>query len=190
MAKRPELETRRLKLRRWRAEDLPQFAALNADPVVMKHFPRALTERDSANLMAHFEDAFDRVGYSIWAVEVASTGGFIGFCGLMAVGFEASFTPAVEIGWRLARDHWGNGYATEAARAVLGFAFDTVGLDEVVSFTTVGNTRSRAVMERLGMSHDPGGDFDHPLVDDRTLRHHVLYRMSFEEWRRGGWIRE
>ena len=109
---------------------------------------------------------------------MAATGDFIGFVGLNEPRFEAHFTPAVEIGWRLARGAWGHGYATEAARAVLAYAFDELQLDEVVSFTTVENWRSRRVMERIGMSYDPAGDFDHPNVTDERIRPHVLYRLA------------
>jgi ribosomal-protein-alanine N-acetyltransferase len=109
----------------------------------------------------------------------------VGFTGLERPSFEAHFTPAVEVGWRLARSAWGHGYATEAGRASLAFGFDAVGLEEIVSFTSVANMRSRAVMERLGMTHDPGDDFDHPeLPEANRLRRHVLYRGSARDWPR------
>jgi ribosomal-protein-alanine N-acetyltransferase len=110
---------------------------------------------------------------------VRGTGEFVGFTGLAVTEFEAHFTPAVEVGWRLARSAWGNGYATEAARAALSFGFEEAGLNEVVSFTAPANRRSRAVMERIGMSRDPRDDFDHPgLPGGHPLRPHVLYRVG------------
>ncbi|HEX4669169.1 MAG TPA: GNAT family N-acetyltransferase [Solirubrobacterales bacterium] len=178
MSTHPALSTPRLELRRWRQTDYEPFAALNADPAVMEHFPARLTRRESDDLVEMIELGFERSGFGLWAVEVRATGEFVGFTGLAAPPFEAHFTPAVEVGWRLARSAWGNGYATEAARAALAFGFEEVGLAEIVSLTTVGNTRSRAVMERVGMSRDPADDFDHPgLPEDDPLRRHVLYRL-------------
>jgi RimJ/RimL family protein N-acetyltransferase len=175
----PSLMTPRLKLRRWREGDLEPFAAMNADPVVMEHFPGTLTRRQSDELVERIDGGFDAKGFGLWALEVRATDEFIGFTGLGVPEFEAHFTPAVEVGWRLARSAWGNGYATEAARAALSFGFDEVGLVKVVSFTTPANWRSRAVMERLGMSHDPAEDFDHPgLPPGHPQRPHVLYRLS------------
>ncbi len=166
-------------LRRWRAADRDPFAALNADPVVMEHFVAPLTRGESDGLVDRIEDHFDREGWGLWAVEVADTGTFIGFTGLWPATFDAPFTPAVEVGWRLAQEGWGQGYATEAARASLQDGFDRVGLDEVVSMTAVGNSRSRSVMERLGMARDPADDFDHPNVPvGHPIRRHVLYRRA------------
>lgn len=166
-------------MRRWREEDLEPFAAMNADPVVMEHFPGTLSRAQSDELVGRIEAGFEANGFGLWALEVREGGEFIGFVGMAAPGFEAHFTPAVEIGWRLARSAWGNGYATEAARAVLSFGFEEAGLSEIVSFTTVANQRSRAVMERIGMSHDPSDDFDHPgLPVDHPQRPHVLYRIA------------
>jgi RimJ/RimL family protein N-acetyltransferase len=173
------LRTARLLLRRWRDGDRAPFAALNADPEVMEHFPSRLTRADSDAFVDRIEADFDERGYGLWALEVEPTGEFIGFTGLSMPRFEASFMPAVEIGWRLARSAWGHGYASEAARESLRYAFSDLALSEVVSFTAVGNVRSRAVMERIGMTHDPADDFDHPLVPDGSpLRRHVLYRRS------------
>lgn len=178
MGEGPELRTARLLLRRWRDADRAPFAALNADPEVMAHFPELLTRSASDWMVDRIEAAFDRDGYGLWAVEVTETGRFIGFTGMNEVGFTAHFTPAVEVGWRLARAAWGHGYATEAARAALSYGFDEVGLVEVVSFTAVTNLRSQAVMRRLGMTHDPADDFDHPqLPDGHRLRRHLLYRL-------------
>jgi RimJ/RimL family protein N-acetyltransferase len=175
-----ELRTDRLLLRQWRDEDREPFAALNADPVVMEHFPSTMTrERSDAFVDFNFVTIATR-GWGLWAVEVVDTKQFIGFVGLNEPNFEAHFTPAVEIGWRLARDAWGHGYATEAAAAVTAFARDELGLAEIVSFTSTTNIRSQRVMQRIGMTHDPADDFDHPTVTDERLRRHVLYRLAFE----------
>lgn len=171
------LVTERLRLRQWREEDRAPFAALNADPRVMEFFPSTRSRAESDALIDRHSALIDAGEPALRAVEVTATGAFIGFVGLAVPHFEASFTPCVEIGWRLARDAWGQGYASEAARVVLAHAFDDLGLDEVVSFTAVVNLRSQAVMERIGMTRDPADDFDHPLLDptDRLSRH-VLYR--------------
>lgn len=174
-----ELCTDRLLLRRWRPEDREPFAALNADPAVMEHFVACPTRAESDDLVDRIEDTFDREGYGLWAVEVVADGSFAGFVGLWPATFDAAFTPAVEVGWRLARHAWGSGYATEAAQAALRDGFERLGLDEIVSFTTVGNVRSRRVMEKIGMTHDPADDFDHEAVPvDHPLRRHVLYRLA------------
>ena len=145
----------------------------------MEHFPAPLTRPQSDELVERIEAGFERDGFGLWALEVTETGEFVGFAGLAAPTFEAHFTPAVEVGWRLARRAWGNGYATEAGLAALDFGFGRVGLGEIVSFTTAGNARSRAVMERLGMTHDPADDFDHPdLPEGDSMRRHVLYRLT------------
>ena len=180
----PELRTERLLLRRWRARDREPFAALNADPAVMEHFPAPLDRDASDALVAAIEAGFERHGFGLWALEPREGGELLGFTGLAVPAFEAHFTPAVEIGWRLARPAWGYGYATEAARAALEFGFEQAKLNEVVSFTAAGNLRSRAVMERLGMSHDPADDFDHPsLPPGHPLERHVLYRVGVERFR-------
>jgi RimJ/RimL family protein N-acetyltransferase len=179
MGEAPELRTPRLLMRAWRESDREPFAALNADPEVMAHFPEPLTRVRSDHMIALIEAEFARNGFGLWALEVAETGRFIGFAGLNEVAFTAHFTPAVEVGWRLVRDAWGHGYATEAARAALSYGFDEAGLEEVVSFTAVTNLRSQAVMRRLGMSHDPADDFEHPYVPaGHRLRHHLLYRIT------------
>ena len=173
------LTTDRLKLREWRDEDLGPWAALNADARVREFFPNVLSFDESAAQMHWIRDHFARHGFGPWAVEVVSSGTFVGFIGLSVPAFEAHFTPCVELGYRLAFDAWGHGYATEGARAVVGYAFDSLGLAEIVAFTTERNERSRRVMERLGMRRDPSDDFDHPdLVAERPLRRHVLYRLS------------
>jgi len=176
-ARLPRLRTDRLILRPWRAEDLEPFAAMNADREVVEYLPGALSRAQSDAFVARIRDHFDRHGFGFWAVEVVDGPPFIGLTGLAVVGFQAAFTPAVEIGWRLARSQWGRGYASEAAAAALEYAFDCLGLEEVVSFTSEGNARSRAVMERLGMTRDPADDFEHPsLPPGHRLRRHVLYR--------------
>ena len=170
--------TERLLLRQWREDDKESFARLNADPVAMEHFPSTLDRDASDGFADRNAEHLALHGWGLWAVEVRATGRFIGYTGLAVPRFTAHFTPAVEIGWRLLPEVWGNGYATEAARAALAVGFDDLRLDEIVSFTAVGNRRSRAVMERIGMTHDPGEDFDHPaLPDGHRLQRHVLYRL-------------
>lgn len=180
----PELVTTRLRLRDWRDDDGDPFAELNADPEVMAHFPTTLSRATSDMLVEATMDGWAANGFGLWVVERLDDGAFLGFTGLARPSFEAHFMPAVEVGWRLARNAWGHGYATEAARAALAFGFDTVRLQEIVSFTVPANLRSRAVMERIGMRHDPADDFDHPkLPPGHPLRRHVLYRLSRADWR-------
>lgn len=182
-----EIRTARLALRRWRRSDREPFAALNADPRVMRHFPDRLTRTESDDLVDAIEAGFAQRGYGLWALELLASGEFVGFTGLATASVRLRFTPAVEVGWRLAPSAWGLGYATEAARAALGFGFDAAGLDEIVSFTTVANLRSRAVMQRIGMSHDRADDFDHPaLPQTSVVRPHVLYRIAAGDWRSRG----
>ncbi len=145
----------------------------------MEHFVAVLSRQESDALADRIAAGLDDRGWGLWAVEVTVTGEFAGFVGLASVPFEAPFTPAVEIGWRLARPFWGQGLATEAARAVLDHAFGPLGMGEVVSFTATTNQRSQRGMRRLGMAHDPAGDFDHPAIPEgHRLRRHVLYRRS------------
>lgn len=178
-----EIRTSRLLLRAWRDEDLAPFAALNADPAVMEHFPAPLTRAESDALAAKIRDALARDGFGLWAVEVPGVASFAGFVGLARPTFEAPFTPCVEVGWRLAASCWGRGYATEGARAALDVAFGELRLDEVLSFTSPANVRSRAVMERIGMTRSPADDFEHPRVPQgHPLRPHVLYRISRDLW--------
>ena len=175
----PELRTGRLSLRGWRDGDLAPFAALNADPRVMAFMPRCLDRMESDALGGRIAEHFARHGFGLWAVEANGIAPFIGFVGISVPRFEAPFTPCVEVGWRLAHAHWGQGYATEAARAALAFGFERAGLEEIVSFTATVNTRSQAVMRRLGMTRDPAEDFDHPaLPRDHRLSRHVLYRIA------------
>ncbi len=172
-----DLRTARLLLRRWRPADRPAFAAMNADPRVMEHFPSVLTTEESDALADLIDLHFGRHGYGLWAAEIPGTAPFAGFIGLSIPAFAAPFAPCVEIGWRLAAEYWGRGYAVEGARAVLAHAFGELGLDEVVSFTVAGNVRSRRVMETIGMTRDPADDFDHPWLPAGSRRH-VLYRIG------------
>jgi RimJ/RimL family protein N-acetyltransferase len=180
--RQPELRTTRLLLRRWEDSDLDPFAAMNADPVVMEHFFHGVrTRAETADFMNRIEQEFERRGFGLWAVEALGVAPFIGFVGLHEAVFAAPFTPAVEVGWRLARTQWGHGYATEAARAAVAFGFERAGLEEIVSFTNVGNLRSQRVMQRIGMTRDPAGDFEHPAVPPgHPIRPHVLYRIRRE----------
>lgn len=173
------ISTQRLKLREWRESDLAPFAAMNADPRVMEHFPSLLTREESDAMAGRIADHLASRGFGFWAVEVPGEADFIGFLGLSRPRFEAHFTPCVEIGWRFAHAHWGRGYAPEGARAALRFAFQDLGLREVVALTTHANLRSRRVMEKLGMTRSPADDFDHPLIaPGQPNRAHVLYRIS------------
>jgi RimJ/RimL family protein N-acetyltransferase len=170
--------TERLLLRSWLPADREPFAQMNADPRVMEFFPALLSREESDRGVARVEAHFEKHGFGLCAVELRQDHAFIGFIGLQVPSFEASFTPCVEIGWRLAAAHWGTGLATEGARAMVRYAFETVGLEELVSFTVPVNIRSRRVMEKLGMMRDPTEDFDHPnLPEGHPLRRHVLYRL-------------
>jgi RimJ/RimL family protein N-acetyltransferase len=173
-----ELHTERLLLRQWRGADLGPFASLNADPEVMRYFPAPLSRAESDALAGRARLEFSDRGWGLWALEVREEKRFIGFIGLAEPNFEAPFTPAIEVGWRLARPYWGRGYATEGARAALEFGFGELDLEEIVSFTSEVNERSRQVMEHLGMWRDPIDDFLHPLVAPGPLQPHVLYRVQ------------
>jgi len=178
----PSLRTERLLLRGWRPADLEPFAALNADPRVMEHFPAPQTREVSDAFVEKIQGQWQELGYSLWAAERLDTGTFIGFIGLMLATFDAPFTPVVEVGWRLATEHWGRGFATEGGRASLKHAFGTLGLAEVVSFTARSNLPSQRVMQRIGMVHDPAMDFDHPNVPEgHRVRPHVFYRITREQ---------
>ena len=173
-----EVRTERLLLRRWKDEDRAPFAAMNADPAVMRYFPGTLTRKQSDALAHSIEQGWDERGFGLWAVEISGEVPFAGFVGLSVQDFIPVSPPPVEVGWRLGKEHWGKGYATEAGLASLRFGF-AVELDEIVSCTTEQNWPSRRVMERLGMTHDPDDDFDHPrLPEDSPLRRHVLYRIG------------
>ena len=174
-----ELRTPRLVLRSWRDADLLPFAALNADSEVRHWFPGVLTRQESDGEAARLRHHDEQHGFTFWAVEVPGGAAFIGSIGLLVVRSAMPFAPAVEIGWRLARAHWGHGYATEAAAATLTHAFEALGLPEIIAFTVPGNSASRRVMEKIGMRHDPADDFAHPgLPDEHPMRRHVLYRIA------------
>lgn len=180
----PRIVTDRLVLREWRDADLAPYAGLNGDPDVMQHFPSTLTPQQSNEMVDRIRANWQH-GFGLWAVEVTDTaatagslrGKFIGFIGFAAPTWTTSFTPCVEIGWRFTKDAWGHGYAPEGARAALGWGFEHIDLpkDEVVSFTTIANSKSRRVMEKIGMVHDPSRDFDHPMVAGWSGARHVLY---------------
>lgn len=172
------LTTKRLLLRRWREYDRLPFQAMNADPRVMEYFPSPLTPAESDALMARAEEHFVRHNFGPFAVELLHGKSLAAFIGLSIPAFDAPFMPAVEVGWRLAFDQWGQGLATEGARAALDYGFNKLGLEQIVSFTVPANLRSRRVMVKLGMTHDPHDDFDHPLLPvGHPLRRHVLYRL-------------
>ena len=179
-----ELETSRLRLRQWREEDVEPLYAMTSDPEVQAHFASVQDRDKTRSMFEKLHAIIDEKGWGFWAVEVKATRRFAGFCGIKEVSFEAPFVPAVEVGWRFVREMWGNGYATEAAKASVAFGFGELGLDEIVAFLLPGNRRSAAVCERLGMTRDEAGDFDHPwfqegqlALNGQPLRRHALYRL-------------
>jgi RimJ/RimL family protein N-acetyltransferase len=179
------IHTGRLILRRWRDADRAPFAALNADPEVREFLQGTATRAASDAFVDAIERHWDQHGWGLWAVEVPEAAAFVGYVGLWPAD-GVTHVPMVEVGWRLAREHWGHGYATEAAREALRFGFEEVGLAEIVSFTVPQNVRSVRVMQRIGLVRDPAGDFDHPRVDRAAYPHlvrHVLYRSTRERWR-------
>lgn len=177
----PRIETARLTLRGLRAADRQPFAAMNGDPEVMRYMSRSLDRAASDLFLSRILEHWKMDGFGLWAIEQRDDGAFLGFAGLSEPAFRAPFTPAIEVGWRLGREAWGHGYATEAGAAALRFGFEVLGLDEIVAFTAVRNEHSRQVMERLGMTHDPADDFEYPRVaPDHPVRRQVLYRISAE----------
>jgi RimJ/RimL family protein N-acetyltransferase len=170
-----EITTERLIMRGWREADLAPWAAMNADPEVRRYVGPLLTFEQAAAWALNYQDDLDRYGFGFWAVEIRTSGEFIGFTGLSTVDEEMPF-GGVELGWRLARPAWGHGYATEAGLAALRYGFGAIGLPEVAAVTMAGNVRSQAVMRRIGMTTDPAEDFDDPDVDEGPLRRHVVYR--------------
>lgn len=177
------LQSGRLLLRRWQHADRDPFARLNRDPAVMEFMPGPLSREENDQLVDRIEAHFRQYGFGLWATELRATGQFIGYIGLAVPRFEAAFTPCVEIGWRIAFEHWGKGLATEGARSVLRHAFEDLALPSLVSFTVPANARSRRVMEKLGMTHNPLDDFDHPfLPPEHPLQRHVLYRLERSAW--------
>jgi len=186
MDRAPTLRTERLVLRPWRDADLEPFARIVAEPRVQEHYPSPMSRAESDGLAARIREGFAAWGFGLWAVETPELP-FAGYVGLSRPTFDAPCTPCVEVGWRLAAEAWGRGYASEAARAALRHGFEVVGLEEIVSFTVPQNRRSRRVMEKLGMSHDPADDFTHPrFADDPRMGPHVLYRLSRAVWETGG----
>ncbi len=178
-----EIKTKRLLLRPWREEDFTAFAQLNGDVKVMEYFPSTLSRQESDDLGKRLSSKLEEQGWGLWAVSIPDIADFIGFIGLNKVPFTAPFTPAVEVGWRLAHKFWGQGYATEGALASLKYGFETLDLEEIVSFTATANMRSRNVMEKIGMHRSSQDDFDHPrIAPENNLRRHVLYRIHSKEW--------
>jgi len=176
---RNTIRTERLRLRRWRETDRLPLQKINADPRVMEIMPEALPPKASEALIVRFEEHFEHYGFGLFAVDLIEGKTFAGFIGLSVPAFEAPFMPAVEVGWRLAFEYWGRGLATEGARAVVRYGVGSLGIDNIVSFTVPANLRSRRVMEKIGMTHDPRDDFDHPLLPEgHPLRRHVLYRLT------------
>jgi RimJ/RimL family protein N-acetyltransferase len=178
------IATDRLILRNWRDEDRPAFFEMNADPKVMRFFERIRNRAEADAVFDRLAGEIDRNGYGFWAMELRKTGEVIGFTGLRDIDFDASFTPSVEIGWRLLTRHWSKGYATEAARASLAHGFEHMELAEIVSFAVTENWPSRRVMERIGMRREPEHDFDHPdITPGSPLARHAFYRLTAAEWR-------
>jgi RimJ/RimL family protein N-acetyltransferase len=184
---RQALTTKRLILRRWKDSDCAPFRSMNADLRVMEFMPGLLASEESDRMVERIEGHFEQHGFGLFAAEIRESGLLAGFVGLAVPEFSAPFTPCVEIGWRLAREYWGQGLATEGAREVLRHAFRDLVLADVVSFTVPRNLRSRRVMERLDMARDVHGDFDNPkLPEGHPLRPHVLYRIERKEWESSG----
>lgn len=185
------LETERLLLRPWRDADRAPFAALNADPYSMRYFPGTLAREESDAFVDSIMQRMDTQGWGAFALERKADGAFIGLTGLGAPRFTASFTPCIELGWRILKNHEGNGYVTEAALECLRYGFDVLAQRQLYAFTVPANLPSQAVMKRIGMSYVEGGDFDHPNVaDGHALKRHVLYRITREEWQAGHQMQE
>lgn len=179
-----QLETERLYLRQWQEANFPVFAQLNSDPIVMQYLPKRLSSAESDAMAKRCRQLIAERGWGFWAVSLKANGCFIGFVGLHKPKANLPFSPCIEIGWRLHKRYWGEGYATEAATAALTFAFEVLFLDEVVAFTTTGNHRSRALMARLGMSNTHN-NFKHPDVEPSCpLADHVLYKITRAEWQK------
>ena len=177
------IETKRLILRTWEPTDLEPLSLINQDPVVMEYFPSTQNKDQTQTFITRMKEHFETYGYTLYAVQTKRNNICIGFVGLLKTSFKAHFTPATEIGWRLSPKHWGKGFATEAAQSVLHYGFIYLKLHEIVSFTVVKNVRSKRVMEKIGLKHDPSDDFDHPKVaQGHPCQRHVLYRLSREEY--------
>ncbi len=177
------IKTHRLIIRPWRDQDLEPFSAMNQDKEVMRFTPGLLTIEESNNQIAARRKEFENLGFCLWACELKSTGEFIGSVGLTIHDFKAHFTPAVGVGWKLVRNHWGKGYAIEAAAFVLQWAFSKQKLPEIVSITSLLNKKSIRIMEKLGMTHESKDDFYHPRVSkEHFFSRQVLYRMTLSQW--------
>jgi len=184
----PRIRTERLLLREWRETDKVPYGIVNADADVMEHFPSVLTPLQSEEMVDRMAAGWELRNFGLWAVERSDTGQFIGFVGLSVPGFEvAGVTPCVEVGWRLAKQHWGHGFAPEAATTALQYGFDNVGLpdDEIVSFTTTRNLKSQRVMQKVGLRLDPAREFDHPMTPGWHGQRHVLYCIDRATWQAG-----
>jgi RimJ/RimL family protein N-acetyltransferase len=181
----PRITTQRLLLREWQDPDRHAFAQMNADPRVSEFLVGPVTRADSDDMVDRIDRCWRERGYGLWATERRDSGTFIGYVGLWPATFDASFTPAVEVGWRLAPAHWGNGFATEGALEAMRYGFEVMDMTEIVSFTAAANERSWRVMQRLGMSRDPDGDFEHPAFEPGDpSRRQVLYRLDRDAWLR------
>lgn len=183
------LKTERLILRPWCEQDLEPLVKLNSDPRVMQYLPAPLTREESVARLEVYTQHIQNFGWGLWAVSLPEIAAFIGWIGLWPIGFEAHFTPAIEVGWRLLPEFWGHGYATEGASAAIQYGFEILMLKEIISITVPANIRSRRVMEKLGMHHDPKEDFNHPkFPEDHRLKRHVLYRIQQNEWKKPSFI--
>jgi 3-dehydroquinate dehydratase/shikimate dehydrogenase len=183
------IKTKRLVLRPWKKEDLEPLSRLNANPQTMEFLVNPLTPEESIVRLDLYTQHLNNHGWGLWAVSAPGVSDFMGWIGLWPISFDAHFTPAIEVGWRLLPEFWGQGYATEGAKASLQYGFDTLHLDEIVSITVPSNIRSKRVMEKLGMHTEPKDDFDHPKVPEgHSLRKHVLYRLERTEWRKSDGI--
>lgn len=177
------IETARLILRHWRADDGAPLTLINQDPQVMEHLPKRLTSAETRAMIQRINHCIEQRGFGLWAVALKQSGVLIGFIGLSTPAFEAPFTPCVEIGWRLSAAHWGQGYATEGAKAALAYGFTQLLLQEIVAFTVPENQRSLRVMQQIGMQRDLQGDFAHPKFPrDHGLSRHLLYRIQRSDW--------
>ncbi|MBK8334902.1 MAG: GNAT family N-acetyltransferase [Acidimicrobiaceae bacterium] len=184
----PVIRTERLLLREWREADKLPYSLLNGDAEVMRHFPSTLSRVQSDEMVDRMAAGWEQRGFGLWAAERIDTHLLIGFVGLSVPGYEVDgVTPCVEVGWRLAKQHWGQGFAPEAARAALAYGFEHVDLpdDEIVSFTTTKNLNSQRVMQKVGMRLDPSREFDHPLTPGWHGQRHVLYCIDRAAWRAG-----
>lgn len=178
------IKTKRLELRHWREEDLEEFAKMNSDPKVMEFFPYVLNQEQTEKAIRTFQGKINDRGWGWCAVSAPGVSDFIGAIGLNITPTDVYPGDVVEVGWRLAHEHWGKGYATEGALACLEYGFEKIGLKEIVSFTTVNNLRSRKVMEKIGLHYNPADEFDHPkIAEGHPLRRHVLYRLDRDEWK-------